>query len=73
MGLKASTHRSLRTRILLVVASFVISYSCLMKLLEDSSGSAERLITDLKTRIEAHIVGVNQFDDITIMALRRKN
>ena len=53
-------------------AGEVFSKNRLMKLLEDSSDSAESLITDLKTRIEAHTVGENQFDDITIMALRRK-
>ena len=54
-------------------AGEIFSKNRLMKLLEGSSGSAQRLIIDLKTMIEAHIVDENQFDDITAMALRRKN
>jgi serine phosphatase RsbU (regulator of sigma subunit) len=40
-------------------------------LLAESSPSAEKLINKIKTQINDHILSENQFDDITIMALRR--
>ena len=44
----------------------------LIKLAENSLMTAEDLIEKIKTRVNEHISGENQFDDITIMALRRK-
>jgi serine phosphatase RsbU (regulator of sigma subunit)/CHASE2 domain-containing sensor protein len=44
----------------------------LLKLLTDPSLSAKELIGNLKTRINAHIIGESQFDDITILVLQRK-
>jgi len=43
----------------------------LMKLLADSFPTAEVMINKIKSRINDHISDENQFDDITIMALRR--
>jgi sigma-B regulation protein RsbU (phosphoserine phosphatase) len=43
----------------------------LMKLLADSFPTAEDIINKIKTQINDHISDENQFDDITIMALRR--
>ncbi len=43
----------------------------LMKLLADSFPTAEDMINNIKTQINDHISDENQFDDITIMALRR--
>jgi serine phosphatase RsbU (regulator of sigma subunit) len=34
--------------------------------------TAEDLITKIKTGLNEHIADENQFDDITVMALRRK-
>jgi serine phosphatase RsbU (regulator of sigma subunit) len=44
----------------------------LQDLIGDSSLPAEELIKKINTRINDHIQNENQFDDITIMALRRK-
>ncbi len=44
----------------------------LLELLAETSLSATDLIGSLKNRINAHILGENQFDDITILVLRRK-
>ena len=44
----------------------------LQDLLVESSLSAEDTIQKINTRINDHIQSENQFDDITIMALRRK-
>ena len=44
----------------------------LINLAENSFATAEDLITKIKTRVNEHISGENQFDDITIMALRRR-
>ena len=41
-------------------------------LIQTSSQSAEDLIRSIETRINDHILNENQFDDITLMALRRK-
>jgi serine phosphatase RsbU (regulator of sigma subunit) len=41
-------------------------------LIQTSSQSAEELIRSIKARINDHILNENQFDDITIMALRRR-
>jgi serine phosphatase RsbU (regulator of sigma subunit)/CHASE2 domain-containing sensor protein len=43
----------------------------LQDLLAESSPSAEELINKIKTQINDHILSENQFDDITILALRR--
>jgi len=43
----------------------------LMKLMADSCPTAEELIKKIKNQINHHISDENQFDDITIMALRR--
>ena len=45
--------------------------SRLQNLLENSSLSAEGLISKIKGRLSDHIQSESQFDDITIMALRR--
>jgi serine phosphatase RsbU (regulator of sigma subunit) len=42
-----------------------------MRLLADSFPTAEDMINKIKTQINDHISDENQFDDITIMALRR--
>jgi serine phosphatase RsbU (regulator of sigma subunit) len=44
----------------------------LLALAGNSSVTAEDLITKIKIRVNEHISGENQFDDITVMALRRK-
>jgi serine phosphatase RsbU (regulator of sigma subunit) len=44
----------------------------LIDLAGNSFATAEDLITKIKTRVNEHISGENQFDDITIMALRRR-
>jgi len=44
----------------------------LIKIAEKSSRTAQDLIRKIKTRIDEHILGADQFDDITIVALRRK-
>ena len=44
----------------------------LQNLLVNSSLSAEELINMIKTQINDHILNENQFDDITLMALRWK-
>jgi serine phosphatase RsbU (regulator of sigma subunit) len=44
----------------------------LIKIAENSSRTAQDLIRKIKTRIDEHILGADQFDDITIVALRRK-
>jgi serine phosphatase RsbU (regulator of sigma subunit)/CHASE2 domain-containing sensor protein len=44
----------------------------LLDLLADSSLSAKELTRIIKTRINEHILGENQFDDITIVVLQRK-
>ena len=44
----------------------------LLTLAENSFVTAEDLITKIKIRVNEHISGENQFDDITVMALRRK-
>jgi sigma-B regulation protein RsbU (phosphoserine phosphatase) len=44
----------------------------LLKIVENSSRTAEDLIFKIKSRIDEHIFGADQFDDITIVALRRK-
>jgi sigma-B regulation protein RsbU (phosphoserine phosphatase) len=44
----------------------------LIHLAENSFATAEDLITKIKTRVNEHISGENQFDDITIAALRRR-
>ena len=44
----------------------------LIKTAENSSRTAEDLIRKIKSRIDDHILGADQFDDITIVALRRK-
>jgi serine phosphatase RsbU (regulator of sigma subunit) len=44
----------------------------LLKTTENSSRTAQDLIRKIKTRIDEHILGADQFDDITIVALRRK-
>jgi serine phosphatase RsbU (regulator of sigma subunit) len=38
---------------------------------ENSSRTAEDLIFKIKSRLDEHIFGADQFDDITIVALRR--
>jgi serine phosphatase RsbU (regulator of sigma subunit) len=38
----------------------------------NSFATAEDLITKIKIRVNEHIADENQFDDITVMALRRK-
>ena len=43
----------------------------LQDLLAESSPSAEELINKIKTQINDHTHSENQYDDITIMALRR--
>jgi serine phosphatase RsbU (regulator of sigma subunit) len=44
----------------------------LLNLAENSFATAEDLITKIKTRVNEHIADESQFDDITVMALRRK-
>ncbi len=44
----------------------------LISLAENSFATAEDLITKIKIQVNEHISGENQFDDITIVALRRK-
>ena len=44
----------------------------LINLAENSFATAEDLITKIKTGVNEHISSENQFDDITIVALRRK-
>ncbi|UCD81478.1 MAG: SpoIIE family protein phosphatase, partial [Desulfobacterales bacterium] len=44
----------------------------LTALMSNSYHSAEDLIDEIKIRINNHILGATQFDDITILALRRK-
>ncbi len=44
----------------------------LLNLAENSFVTAEDLIAKIKTRVNEHIADENQFDDITVMALRRK-
>jgi sigma-B regulation protein RsbU (phosphoserine phosphatase) len=44
----------------------------LLKIAENSSRTAQDLIRKIKTRIDEHILGADQFDDITIVALHRK-
>ena len=44
----------------------------LLDLLVGSAFSAQDIIQVIKTRINDHILGESQFDDITILALRRK-
>jgi serine phosphatase RsbU (regulator of sigma subunit) len=44
----------------------------LITLAENSFATAEDLITKIKSRVNEHISSENQFDDITIVALRRK-
>jgi serine phosphatase RsbU (regulator of sigma subunit) len=44
----------------------------LLKTAENSSRTARGLIRKIQTRIDEHILGADQFDDITIVALRRK-
>jgi len=44
----------------------------LLKIVENSSRTAEDLIDKIKSRIDEHIFGADQFDDITMVALRRK-
>ena len=44
----------------------------LTKIAENSSRTAQDLIHKIKARIDEHILGADQFDDITIVVLRRK-
>ena len=44
----------------------------LINLVENSFATAEDLINKIKTGVNEHISGENQFDDITILALRRR-
>jgi sigma-B regulation protein RsbU (phosphoserine phosphatase) len=44
----------------------------LINLTENSFTTTEGLITKIKSRVNEHISGENQFDDITIVALRRR-
>jgi len=44
----------------------------LLKIAENSSRTAQGLIRKIKSRLDEHILGADQFDDITIVALRRK-
>jgi sigma-B regulation protein RsbU (phosphoserine phosphatase) len=44
----------------------------LLKIVGNSSRTAEDLIYKIKSRIDEHIHGADQFDDITMVALRRK-
>ena len=53
-------------------AGAAFSKQRLIDLAENSFATAEDLITKIKTRLNEHISGENQFDDITVMALRRK-
>jgi serine phosphatase RsbU (regulator of sigma subunit) len=52
-------------------AGEVFTKERLHHLIQTSSKSADNLIKSIKTRINDHILSENQFDDITIMALRR--
>jgi len=53
-------------------AGDVFTKKQLLKIVENSSRTAEGLIFKIKSRIDEHIFGADQFDDITIVALRRK-
>jgi serine phosphatase RsbU (regulator of sigma subunit) len=53
-------------------AGAAFSKERLLNLAENSFATAEDLITKIKTRVNEHIADENQFDDITVMALRRK-
>ena len=44
----------------------------LLKTLENSSGAAGDLIQKIKFRLDEHILDAKQFDDITLVALRRQ-
>ena len=45
----------------------------LVKMVGNSSGTAKDLIHKIKSRIEDHILGADQFDDVTLVALRRQS
>jgi serine phosphatase RsbU (regulator of sigma subunit) len=53
-------------------AGATFSKDRLINLTKNSFATADDLITKIKTRLNEHISGENQFDDITVMALRRK-
>ena len=53
-------------------AGVAFSKERLLNLAENSFATAEDLITKIKSRVNEHIADENQFDDITVMALRRK-
>jgi len=44
----------------------------LLEIVGNSTRTADGLINNIKTRIDKHIFGADQFDDITMVALRRK-
>jgi serine phosphatase RsbU (regulator of sigma subunit) len=53
-------------------AGVAFSKERLLDLAENTFVTAEDLITKIKTGLNEHIADENQFDDITVMALRRK-
>ena len=53
-------------------AGAAFSKERLLNLAENSFATAEDLISKIKTRVNEHIADENQFDDITVMALRRE-
>ena len=53
-------------------AGVAFSKERLLDLAENSFVTAEDLITKIKTGLNEHIADENQFDDITVMALRRE-
>ena len=53
-------------------AGAAFSKDRLIDLTKNSFATAEDLITKIRTRLDEHISGEDHFDDITLMALRRK-
>ena len=45
----------------------------LLKIVGNSSGAAGDLIQKIKSRLDEHILDADQFDDITVVALRRQS
>lgn len=65
--MKNPKRRKLQIRIVLVLSALIISYVC------HGLFSDKMAVWDSRVRVQIkdHIDGENQFDDITIMALRR--